>query len=400
MKKAPVLLVACLLFLAFTAGLLLRSTVDSAITTFKSPGSPAATVQSPSSECLSPISTFAYQLGEAPDNFDWSLVNEAVLPPAEWEQVAHIPGGTMLQLIRSRSTHETEFWIRTNETHLILYRLNDSQPASGAILKGPEARNESYFLDSRDNVWSARYFTASSPLLSRYNEQTNQWDTVEINFPHQDDLGFITAGVDDQGTIWLVGVRGIGETKVELYSINLSTMAAERHLGQNDLYPPAWIAHNTILLFAKSDGSKGNVFITYSTDDGSVVIHEARAPIYGNYQRTQNNLPNHLFVDNKQRIWFGGRAWFNLQNKQWQFIIPDPVFITVLGGAGEWRWDEPKITAETSDGRLWYNSLRGMGWVNPDSGKWCVFTNYQGNILSDTSGKIWMLAGEYLYRLK
>ncbi|MEW5829694.1 MAG: hypothetical protein AB1846_12445, partial [Chloroflexota bacterium] len=78
--------------------------------------------------------------------------------------------------------------------------------------------------------------------------------------------------------------------------------------------------------------------------------------------------------------------------------IPNPVFITVLPGAGKWVWGEPTITSETPDGRLWYNALRGTGWVDPKLGKWCVFTSYQSNVLADSQGNLWILVDGWLYR--
>jgi hypothetical protein len=53
---------------------------------------------------------------------------------------------------------------------------------------------------------------------------------------------------------------------------------------------------------------------------------------------------------------------------------------------------------DTQDGRLWYSSLRGSGWVNPATAQWCLFTTYQSNILEDSTGNLWMIADGDLYK--
>jgi len=351
------------------------------------------------SECLPPIETFEYKFGEVPFDFDWSEVTAITLPPVAWQKTTNIPDASSLTLIQSRND-ETIFWLRANK--LVRYRVTGGNWNEGSLLPGPtDNAGISLFLDRKNNVWGARYneFNSGDPfgLLNRYNEQTNQWEPVALDLANQDKLATSHVEVDDQGKFWLLEMEGEG---YKLFRFDPETGIVERHLTEFTLHNTFTISQSVLYITAvSSDPTPRYLLLKYPLDGSAVKVEYIPQYLYYSYQRFEYP-PERLFVDKEQRVWIGARGWLDLVANEWHFIIPDPVFLTVLMGAGDWRWDEPDITYETPDGLLWHESLRGTGWVDPESGKWCVFTSYRSNVLADSQGNLWILVDEWLYRLE
>jgi hypothetical protein len=358
-------------------------------------------------QCLAPIREFEYPLGEV--SFDWPKP-ENLLPPQEWQKVINVPDASQLVLLQSRN-NETELWVHKKTGGMVRYQFNGNQWMVGTQLSGPDYLNAQYFLDRDDNVWQARFNgldNISGPLeslLSRYNEQTNQFEPVDLSLDNQDALGIRHVEVDSQGTIWFLAVD---KAKYQLYSLDPNTMTVTRHLADYVLYPPFVISHNLLFIYAASfeeDLNPGYVLMKYAFDSGAVKNYyiPQRFYSYTFSPVSSGTLPNSLFVDSQQRVWLGTRAWIDLSSEDtyaWHVVVPNPIFIDVVPGPGTWTWGEPQINYETPDGLLWYNALRGTGWVDPKVGKWCVFTSYQSNVLADAQGNLWILADEWLYRRK
>lgn len=110
--------------------------------------------------------------------------------------------------------------------------------------------------------------------------------------------------------------------------------------------------------------------------------------------------------DNKNRLWIGDYGWVNLGgNKDDTFpmgatIYRSPVFLSAdATGAGSKVWDRPVPTADTSDGRIWFKSVRGTAWYQPKTGEWCMFSTSRSPILKDADGNLWMTYDNALYML-
>lgn len=355
-------------------------------------------------DCLAPIKNFEYQIGEVSRDPDWSEGEKKVLPPKDWQEFFAIPNASELILIRSLNQNETEFWIRTSNSGLIRYQINVNWSNPGTLLAGPEELNVVYFLDRENNVWAARKYTADGYLLSKYNEQTNQWEPILVDIPNQEKLSVSHIQVDDQDVIWLLVQDGVAYS---FYSFDGKTMKINEHLANYIVYPPFVVSHKLIYLLGKNlenNPITQFILIQYSPDNEVIKTLKVPAQFYGYGNRYEyGNLPNTFFVDSERKVWIGARGWIDFSsndNYQWHFVFPNPIFVQNQNAAGLWGWSEPHITSETSDGRLWYNSMRGAGWVDPRTGKWCVFTSYQSNILADEQGNLWLLANGWLYRHK
>lgn len=357
-------------------------------------------------QCLLPIREFEYPIGDAP--FDWSEIDD-LLPSQEWQRVTNVPDALQLVLSQSRNT-ETELWIYKKTGGIVRYRFINNQWNAGALLNGPAEGLGSFgfFLDRENNVWAARLNKLGSriefpkPLLSRYNEQTNQFEPIDLSLDNQDALGIRHIVVDQQGIFWFLA---IDQGKYQLYSLDPSTMTTKRHLADYVLYPPFAISRDTMFILAadsESNPSPEYILIQYALDTEAVITYWIPWQFYGYGGRYEPGmLPSTLFVDSRHRVWLGARGWIDLSSEnthEWHIVIPDPVFIDVQPGSGLWGWNEPQITYETPDGQLWYSALRGTGWVDPQLGEWCVFTSYQSNVFADGRGSLWILVDGWLYR--
>lgn len=106
-----------------------------------------------------------------------------------------------------------------------------------------------------------------------------------------------------------------------------------------------------------------------------------------------------MLVDHKNRLWLGGNG-FREPDGNWYQIHRSPVFIVnAAEDNSSERWLPPKILMESSDGRLWFDSLNGTTWFDLNKKKWCWFTTYRSNMVEDSEHNLWMIADGKLYKL-
>jgi hypothetical protein len=348
--------------------------------------------------CLISEYKFAYQLGEIPPGFDWSKTQNLLLPPLEWKKVAQVSQPSYLRLLQQRNG-KTILWVYGNDGDLLRYSISDANTNEIEILPGPHSqRMLALHVDPDNNVWGSRsgplHQGDTDALLNRYNEQTNQWEIVKFDLPNQDNLAISDLKFDKQGNVWFFV---IGREEKALYRLNPTTMKIERYLAEYNLDSYFTISNNTIFISAISDAIiPAYSLIQYRFDDGDVNVTPIPSRLQDDYQGSKT-MPVPNFVDSKKRVWFGARGWFDLLTDQWHYVVPDSVFITAIPGAGEWRWSEPEFMLETNDGIIWYKALRATGWVDPNEGTWCVFTNFSSNIFVDGLQRLWILVDETLY---
>ena len=112
-----------------------------------------------------------------------------------------------------------------------------------------------------------------------------------------------------------------------------------------------------------------------------------------------------LLIDTSNNLWIGDYAIVNLDETSDAFlskkiIIRSPVFITNrVNDRAEVVWSRPSPNNATEDGRIWYSSLRGDAWHQPETGEWCMFTTAESNIVKDGDGNLWLVYDNALYML-
>ncbi|HNR46176.1 MAG TPA: hypothetical protein PKO03_03850 [Anaerolineaceae bacterium] len=359
-------------------------------------------------DCLVPIRNFDYPLGPqenySPEQIE--IFETIKLPPQDWQRIANLPAIGELKLIQAKE-NEIVIWINTSND-FIRYRVKDRQWSQGEFITGPTSGNFIFFLDRENYVWRARFtglntgVGRSDALLSRYDEESDRWEAVSFLLEEQDELGIRHIEVDSQGFFWFVAINN--ENISRLYRFDPKTMTLQSHLDEYVVYPNFVVEQQTLLIVADNFDAglnPGYVLIEYALDSSTIQNHyHIPLQFVGTCPTISSNLLFSLFSDNQNRVWLGTRSWLDLSLKdayEWHVVMPDPVFISIFPGAGNWVWGEPEITAQTPDGRLWYQAIRGTGWTNPQSGEWCVFTSYRSSVLPDGYGNLWLVADDALY---
>jgi streptogramin lyase len=284
----------------------------------------------------------------------------------------------------------SEIWVLSNNWQGIFQYRTDTQ--EWIVNKTGNIEDISLlFLDKEGNVWSARVnylgpsFT-SLPFLSRYDKEKGEFIPVYDN----GDTWTLTVSsvkVDDEGIFWMmVDNRGVHQ----LTSFNPSTLKATIQLESPDYGYSLEISPDNKILFGDQ---KDNSLIVYSPDTGKVDSYKIPLTVYF-------GLGVDLFLDSYGRLWVNDFGWMDLSTStshQWFTVVRSPIFIDFPEGIGQWGWTSPTFSTESADGLLWFRSIRGTGWLDTNTGTWCLFTTYDSDILQDNEHNLWMLADGKLF---
>ena len=117
-----------------------------------------------------------------------------------------------------------------------------------------------------------------------------------------------------------------------------------------------------------------------------------------------------IMLDDENNLWLADYLWIDLESKtdidgnhyypSRYVMYRSPIFVTNKPNpAFEIVWYTPSPQTITPDGRIWYQSLRGTAWFQPETGEWCMFSSSQSNIVKDSDGNLWMVYDNALYML-
>lgn len=384
-------------------------------------------------ECLPPLETFSFLPtgGEKPGP---QPISTQTLPAKDWMPVIAVPGGRPVNgdelaeiSMKTSQFHDGKnqiwVWVGTapdpkyfrydiegNEWHEIEISDRDLYKSGKPTL----------FLDKNNSVWAARTtalgfnLNNNTPVLSMFNEKLQKFDTT-LNIKDFLDLldssrlkgvGIATLQTDGAGNLWfLLQIQMDSQgSQYALYRFTPSTNQLEHRLpnlkydSQNS---GSFIITPTDILFLLDE--KNNSIIRYNPSNGEMkmiripdqVVNNTNGPIQGLEYSGSN-----LFLDSQQRLWVSDRGWLDLSPEgDWHIVIRSPLFIGYVKGSSLWIWEHPYFLNESADGRIWYVGYnRGTGWVDPEKGNWCLFTNYTSNISKDNNGNLWMIANGKLYK--
>lgn len=366
--------------------------------------------------CLSPEVNFMYPLGEN----NLRPTSEKVLPPLPWEQVVQIPGdddlGSYALMAMRSNQDEDEIWVANTLTHEFkIYRPKTNTWIDAGRI---DTLMGAFFMvvDHQNRIWIAAP-QRDMQWIYRYQPNTNQFEAVSLDTISWDSDEYITdIQADNQGTLWfLIGsysgrnyssssAQPSAQPPARLYSYNTETFEIKYHPLDFDLMNSLVVfPDDSIGLISKefNETHWSNDLIRYFPATRATEEYSIFNSIYE--YRHHDQFPPRMFLDNQQHLWFDDRGWAEFSTGQpvtWQAVVPSPVFIDMLEGHGLWYWGHPRFSAVSADGKLWYSSSRGSGWVDPTLGKWCVFTSYDSNVLADSQGNLWILVDGWLYRLE
>ena len=374
-------------------------------------------------ECLPSLETFAFNpaIEGVPEP-----VPTKKLPSGNWNDIVTVPhfpypefpegNSVVLEVLQSIEGSD-RVWIIVEDTekyHFSYYQTDDNRwvniepsPAYSdgeGLLFFPKL-----FLDMHNSIWltlnpSNYYKTidANTALLSIYDEVSQQFDPKLIvkDLPSFDssqsinNVRITNPQMDGQGDIWffLTVQKSNQDWEYLLYKFSPINRTLTRHLSERNFGTDSSSSFTLApdgSLYAL-DTKKYKLIHYYPVER---IVEEIKISRGEEYLSSLSSL----FLDNRSRLWINDKAFLDLHNDDWYIIVKPPDFISYE--FGRWTRTQPTYSLQTKDGRIWYSAnYRGSGWVDPNSGVWCLFTSYPSNIVKDSKGHLWMIADGKLYR--
>jgi sugar lactone lactonase YvrE len=366
---------------------------------------------------------FAYPVGDTGPERPAPVTK---LPSGNWEANTTIPNLPPIKTLREDTANlealqnvndKERIWVvvgGSEKLHLTYYLIDSGRWETveyDAKYSDDNLFSPQLFLGRDNSIWMAENPTnyqgvsADIKLLSVYDEASQKFNSVltlkdlptfDPNKPI-DGIDITHLQMDSQGDLWffLRVNEPNKEAEYQLFKFSPSRHNLERHLADFNL---AYESAGTLVVSPEDvlyllDTRKANL-VRYDPTKGNV--YEAKIPGGELFLPSRSSL----FWGSDQRLWINDNAWLDLfPGGYWNRIIQPPDFIFVQPGSGLWARTQPVYSIETDDGRLWYSAqYRGTGWVDPSTGKWCLFTSYPSNIVKDSKGYLWMIASGKLYR--
>lgn len=357
------------------------------------------------SMCLEPETKFAFRA------YDENIKKDVkeILPTSPWSLEIEIPSVPQvnekayvsLELITINNNGVEEILVLENSMDdssgiyrtLFVYDakkkewnklLNTFEEIPSGILRIYKSDSGDLFLTGQYNDLT----NARKGFIAKYNLEQERFSLLS-NFNNEIPIG-LTAFDPIKGTFWIATVDNL------LFNIDPINIQS---ISQFELPPDLGIltdlkmgTENALYLLSVFETHPNNKVTIFKSD-----TIEFQQVHYSNYINL--DYFSSLFVDKSGNLWLGDQAWKTPEDI-WYQIIRSPVFVS--NRLPEWsgyRWDAPKITFESSNGFLWFQSVNGMTWLDPSKGEWCWFTTYQSNIVEDSDRNLWMIADNKLYKL-
>lgn len=230
-------------------------------------------------------------------------------------------------------------------------------------------------------------------ILSKYNEKQNKF---EFDF----NVSSIPMFIDysSRETIVLFGNSGdfwfiVGGDSI--YHYDPSTGKLEKKISVSSLNITSTVIspdNSSIYIMTNASNSLLPESFLYLYSIEGNILDKINVP-----QQIQFDIHMKMLFDHQGRLWLDSVAWMDADG-EWYNVIQPTIFITNYGQALEFRWEQPSLMQVTSDGRLWFVGDNGSTWLDPDRQKWCWFTTQEVIPVDDTTGSLWIVEGEKLFR--
>jgi hypothetical protein len=389
--------------------------------------------QQPGSECLPPLTNFAFPAGARQDLGNITP-HPPTLPPANWKIETILPEGFDFYHDDITILANGDLWIKGSyqwETAYSIYK-NGKEP----IVYLAEVVGEAYkyyvpdkLLQNMDGtLWgigtdyggggSPWEYQNVKPLISRFNEATGQFKYIE-NILHDVDArsGVKDVKLDRNGVIWILidqrkmddgtwRVNG-DEVPAGLYQFNPDSFEVSYFLPMPDeitfrkIMP---VSDGSIWMLGSNQLIHETVLSRYFPETGELQPYKGTFSYFGNadFSNWDISADSPLFLDRSDRLWVGTEGWLNhpaAERPEWYRIIQPPIFIYgfATDGYGGFSRSIPYGMSESSDGMYWFWDS-GTVRLNPNIGEWCMFTTYSSPVVEDYNHILWMVADNKLYK--
>lgn len=390
--------------------------------------------QQPGSECLPPLTNFAFPAGVI-RNLGNITPHPPTLPPSYWKMEASLPdrfdyfGGNITILDNG------EIWIKDSSiqrqgTSYFVYRkgkesylyLKDSPKNQYSVPEKLLQTNDGTlwgFGTDPGYGFEPYAYLKANPLISRFDENAGRFEYIE-NILHESDgySGINDIQLDSLGFVWLLinqSYNYISHNNVVeehdlppgLYRFDPYTQKADYYLAMPEninyerLMP---VSDGSIWMLGYDESSSETVLSRYFPETGELQPYQGTFSYFGNADLPDLNVPvsSPLFLDGSDRLWVGTEGWLNHPASErpfWYRIIQPSIFISgFVDGVGNFYRSIPDGMNESSDGMFWFWSWVGTVRLNPKIGEWCLFTTYSSPVVEDSNHNLWMVADHKLYK--
>jgi len=353
------------------------------------------------------------------DEVKMTIEDDTSLEPAMWVKVyenkANQDDVFYSPILVQKTGHGNRIFIETNSyIGILVFDLETSE-----MFQLPSNIYPDYgFLDQNQNAW----FIVSDDrnnVLTFAKIGTNSNIVEYVSLETDIELGQIVQVVPNKESYWIVSRTEdprylIGHFRLEdgkLMSENFALMLEgepERFITSDDL------RDSTLRFRGMIVEEDGNAVFSYSVRDKGVYTFRINTELektlinYINYSKLSIDLEHpgpQLFLDRTNRLWIGDYGWINLtENADYYansaIIYRSPVLVSAdINPEAPYVWARPVPTAVTADRRVWYQSIRGTAWFQPETGEWCMFSTSRSKVLEDSDGNLWMVYDNALYML-
>ncbi len=267
--------------------------------------------------------------------------------------------------------------------------------------------------DSYGIVWSREYsYDGKTIQFTKHEPETNKRVSFSVHLP--EDMTILHALSLGKSLGWIIFSNANNELFLGKFPIVLDVVA---ELNYSHLFDNTIIGLNhddRDIIWGLAVDSEDNAYagILHWTGRLSIIKitpEDTRTIAIGfDFTRLRIDMqwfPSRFYFDSKNRLWVGDYGWVNLGFQS--DIYPmgaatyrSPVFLSAdANGAGTHVWDRPVPTADTPDGRIWYKSVRGTAWHQPETGEWCMFSTSSSGAYQDSEGNLWLVYDNALYML-
>jgi hypothetical protein len=363
--------------------------------------------------CSASFEDFAY--GGSRANSDASI-------PADWKKIDEVPvkideySWLEISLVRTIN-NETEIWLKEPDSNLYaniesenykyyVYTVEKQDWRSiSAVIPNTDAFAMRVFLSEDGNIWAQNFWDVKNspgnssyyqkyPILSRFNDVKQKFELV----PETQGIDAFK-GLSWNKIVYVDDVFWVFAHTDSIYSFDPVTLKVERNLG---------IPGIEVQYIASSQDEK-SIFIQVARNEMSLSVTEGE---YQEYVIDENKLltlstpqkewpaSGSILVDHSGNLWLSAVGW-RTPDGDWQLLYPSPNrFFWKMQFEDDYGFALPKAVFESSDNRLWFNSNKGMAWLDPLSMQGCWFTTIgASNVMEDLDHNLWMIADEKLYML-
>lgn len=323
------------------------------------------------------------------------LVNdEIILSPAGWNLEEQLPflDADSINIIYTKNLNGIEeFWFEVQHQGKTEFWVLDKPTMEWENIFETEGWFD-HFIDNRSHLWLIRPNGTDRDFFV-FNEESREMALVmNVNF-RKNKLAISDIAYSNDNSLWMI-TENLESNKFGLTRLDLESGELLPFLHETDLLRGIGIDGQDRIFTFDSDGQVN----VYDAQSGNLVSHLVLPTDYPGLSEGSISF----YFDEENRVWLNDIAWFNNDDSlsNLHLVFRSPIFVRrSANGYQAFGWERPEPQAETEDGRIWYKSMRGLAWHQPETGEWCMFTSAKSNIVKDSEGNLWIIYDNALYML-